>query len=124
MMKLISLHFISPVELDTVFTSFLVENNIILVIAIQTLALSLVLRSVKVFTIELGLLILYFFIQTPVTNPVYILLVLVQILLVVFTFYRFKKAIDTVYQRQLEKTHQMPRKITSNGYNGSRSSFL
>src|SRR5699024_12083656 len=46
-----------------------------------------------------------------------------QILFTIYLLYRMKQAIDYNYALVLEKTHQTPRKITSDGDTGTQFTF-
>lgn len=100
--------------------SFLIEYPLIFILALYIFMASLILKSIKMF----GLQLLLFILMLTLTNPaVDIILVATEVLIGGYLLYRLKRAIDFNYLLVMEKTHHMPRKITRD-HNGSVSSFL
>lgn len=108
----------SPLSFDFVFTSLLQEHNLIFIIGILILFLSGILWAVKTFSIQLILLFLFFASEENFSNPLYILLVALQIALGLWVLWGLKKAADTTFYRQSEKTLKRPRDITKAGNSG------
>lgn len=106
---------------DLQLHSFSVDYSFVFYITMMTLVLAVLLKSVKIMLAEVVFFAIFFIIDIPV---IYVLLTALQILLTLFVLYRLKQAIDYNYMLILEKTHQIPRKITSSGDNGHRSTFL
>lgn len=69
----------SPLSFDFVFTSLLQEHSLIFIIGILILFRSGILRAVKTFLFQLILLFLFFASEETFSNPLYILLVALQI---------------------------------------------
>jgi hypothetical protein len=103
---------------------FVEEYKVILMIAILTVAVSVILRSYKILIIQLLFFIGLFIFEGSISQSIYMLLVGLQLLLGCFLLYRLKKALDRNYQLVLEKTHKIPRDITRAGKSGSQSTFL
>ncbi|UJL46692.1 hypothetical protein KFZ58_01665 [Virgibacillus sp. NKC19-16] len=95
-----------------------------LILAIISLAGFIILRSAKLFFIQLLLVISIFATELAGINVLPTALGIIQILLGAFFIFKFIKAIDRNYQLVLEKTHQIPSELTSRGANGTQSSFI
>jgi len=93
------------------------------ILAIIAFVLCIVLRSPKFFLAQLFLTLAVFIVNKFVMYDLSFIFSTIQILLTIMILYRLKKAIDYNYLLILEKTHQIPRKITVNGYNGKRFTF-
>lgn len=109
--------------LNTVSFPFADEYySLILFLVIITLALTIILKSTKIFITQLILLLAFFFISESSSFVVGFLFIAAQIVLSLSTLYKLKKAIDRNYMLVLEKTHQARPNITK-GDNGSQRSF-
>ena len=109
---------ISPLSFDFAFTSLLHEHNLIFIIGILILFLSVILRAFKTLVIQSLLFFLFFASEETFSNPFYILLVVLQIALALWVLWGLKKAADTTFYRQSEKTLKRPRDITRAGNSG------
>lgn len=104
--------------------AFLQDYYILFMIALLSLCLLILFRSI------IGILIqLVFFVATmliSLTGLVWLVNVLlaVQIVIGLFLIYQMKKAIDYNFQIALEKTHLVDRYYTKIDYSGSENSFL
>lgn len=107
-----------------VFTSFIGDYTLILLMAIISLVGSIALRSVTIFLAQFFLLIAIFLIDFSASSILYIPISIVQVLLSIFLIYKIIIATDRFYLLVMEKTHQKDTDITKNGDNGSQSSFL
>lgn len=87
------------------------------VVAILSLALTVILRSPIYALLEVILLgALYFSLAT--TSVFFYPLMGIQIILAIILPYNLMRAINHNYQLIMEKTHQVPRKITRHNYTG------
>ncbi|WP_373894848.1 hypothetical protein ACUL41_16780 [Virgibacillus natechei] len=94
------------------------------ILAIISLAGFIILRSAKLFLVQLLLVISVSATEFAGINVLPTILGIIQIALGGFFIFKFIKAINRNYQLVLEKTHQMPADITRRGANGSQSSFI
>ena len=108
----------STLSFDFDFTALLHEHGSILIMGILVLFLSGILLAVRTFAIQLILLFLFFASEETFSNPLYILLVVLQIALGLWVLWGVKKAVDTTFYRQSEKTLKRPRDITKAGNSG------
>lgn len=109
--------------LNTVSFPFADEYySLILFLVIITLALTIILKSTKIFITQLILLLTFFLISESSAFIVGILFIAAQILLSLTTLYQLKKAIDRNYMLVLEKTLQARPNYTR-ADNGSQRSF-
>jgi membrane protein implicated in regulation of membrane protease activity len=99
------------------------QFSFILFLAIITLALTVVLKSMKLFIAQFTLLVSLSLLHAEMTMILPILISIVQVILSAFILYRLKKAVDRNYQLVMEKTHQQRPDITKNT-NGTQRSFL
>lgn len=119
-----TLNTISLVSFDFAFTSILKEHQFIFIVALLTLAFSVILLSWKVMLTQLGFLAIFYIIEESTTNIIYLLFMILQVALGIWVLYRYKKALDYFNELVLEKTHQIPQKITSQGNSGDKIPFL
>lgn len=118
-----TLHLFSLAAVYSPFAHFAQEYVLLFVLAIITFVLCIALRSYKFFLAQLSLVIAVFLINEFMVYDLSFMLTTIQILFTVTVLYVLKKAVDYNYLLILEKTHQTPRNITKDSYNGSRSSF-
>lgn len=91
-------------------------GQFIFVTAILTLGFSVFVRLPKTFIIEAMILGAVIYSSALPENQVFFyLLGFVQFVYILFAIYKFKKAADRDYLLVLEKTHQIPRKLTLGG---------
>lgn len=105
--------------LDFSYTQLLHEHNLLLISGIVVLFISIVLRSMKTAAAELVLLLLLFASTEVFSNPLYVLLAVLQTVLALWVLWKVKNEIDITYYRQCEKTLKRPRDITSGGNAGT-----
>ncbi|MFG6115625.1 hypothetical protein ACGTN9_10575 [Halobacillus sp. MO56] len=93
----------------------------VLYAGILSLVASVILRSRKIFALEIvllpGMMVL-------LEGWMLIITGLVQLIISVYLLFRLLHAIDRNYRLVLEKTHRIPRVITTKGADGGQSSFL
>jgi len=109
--------------IDVNFANFAGGHSLIMTIVLVSFALAGILRSKRMLLIQLllfGTLITVNEVAVPV---LFYLFMLLQITLGLFMIYKVHRAINRNYLLVMEKTHQLPRDITSNGDNGTQSSF-
>ncbi|MBT2569554.1 hypothetical protein [Planococcus sp. ISL-110] len=116
-----SVQLISPLSTDFSFNSLLQEHSAFLIIGILILFVSVLLRAGKVIVAQTVLLSLFFVITETFSNPLYLALVIVQILFGIWMIWKVKAAIDTSFYRHSEKTHLRPIDITKGGNAGTGS---
>lgn len=112
--------FLFFITIQPVLDLFLTWYGVLFILGIVTLAFTIMLRSWLLFLGQL--LILGTSIMVSNLTISFILMNL-QILFTIYLLYRMKQAIDYNYALVLEKTHQTPRKITSDGDTGTRFTF-
>lgn len=114
----------SMFSVDFHFTSLLHNHNLILIVGIVVLFISVLLRSVKTFSLQATLLFLLFVSQEVFSNPLYILLIVLQLALGFWVLWKVKEAIDETFYRQSEKTLKRTRKLTRGGNSGAHHFLL
>ncbi|WP_249870004.1 hypothetical protein [Oceanobacillus saliphilus] len=120
-MNMLNLSILAAAE--SPFANFAQEYTVIFYLAIMTFALSIVLRSTKFFLTQLALVLVVLILNETAIIVLQFLFTAIQVLLTATILYKMKKAIDYNYALILEKTHETPRRITTSGYNGTRSTF-
>lgn len=106
---------------DFSYTSLLHEHNIILILGILVLFISVLLSAVKSFSIQLGLLLLFFAIEETFSSPVYVVLAILQVAFGLWILWKVKEAVDITFYRHSEKTLKRSRDITKGGNAGTHS---
>lgn len=101
---------------------FLLNAPVLFILAIYIFSFSIILKSSKLFFTQVLLSI--FIIITGNIPIIHVALELFQVILAIFVLYKLYQALEYNYQLILEKTHQVPRKITNNGYNGTTKTFI
>lgn len=104
--------------IDFSFTLLLHEHNLILIFGIVVLFITVLLRAVKTFSIQLVLLLLFFSIEETFSSPLYIVLMILQAAFALWILWKVKEAVDITYYRQSEKTLKRTRDITKSGNAG------
>lgn len=96
----------------------------IVIVAIVTLSLSVIVRNLKIFVTQAILIVLILFIPTILEKVFssYLLLGL-ELTLIIFAIYKYKRAIDINYQLVLEKTNKAPRVLTVGGAFGDEKRY-
>ncbi|QHS23227.1 hypothetical protein GWK91_09810 [Virgibacillus sp. MSP4-1] len=100
-----------------------ISPTFIFVMAIQALAIAVILRAKVMFLIQFAWLGGLYIIHEAALEFLFITGSVAQILITLFLIYRIKKALDYNYLLVMEKTHQIPRNITRNRNFGMKSSF-
>ncbi|WP_223632584.1 hypothetical protein [Planococcus sp. 4-30] len=114
-----AVQFISPFSTDFSFNALLHEHSAFLIIGILILFFSVLLRAGRVVVIEAVLLSLFFVIAETFSNPLYLALVVLQLLFGIWMIWKVKIAVDTSFYRHSEKTHLRPTDITKGGNAGT-----
>ncbi len=114
-----AIQLISPFSTDFSFNTLLHDHIAIFIVGLLILFLSVVLRAIRISIIELSLLSLFFVITETFLNPLYLALIVLQVLLGVWMIWKVKIAVDITFYRQSEKTHKRPRDITNGGNAGT-----
>lgn len=114
-----ALQLISALSVDFSFTTLLHEHSTFLIIGILVLFASIVMGAVRLASIQVILLSLFFVIVETFSNPTYLVLVVLQVGFGLWMIWKLKAAIDTSYYRHSEKTHKRPRDITRGGNAGT-----
>lgn len=114
-----AIQLVSLLSTDFSFTTLLNDHIAIFIVGLLILFLSIVLRAFRISIIELLLLSLFFVVLETFSNPLYLVLVVLQVMLGVWMIWKIKIAIDTTFYRQSEKTLKRPRDITSGGNPGT-----
>ncbi|MDQ0427215.1 putative membrane protein YqjE [Planomicrobium stackebrandtii] len=109
---------------DFKFSSLVHNHNLILIVGIVVLFISVLLRSVKTLSLQSILLFLLFASQEVFSNPLYILLIVLQLALGFWVMWKVKEAIDETYYRHSEKTLKRTRDITRGGNPGTHHFLL
>lgn len=118
-MNIINLQSLSFVDFQFISQHY----SFIFFLAVITLALAVMLKSVKAFITQFALLISLAFLNESMPLAIPILVSIIQLLFSGFVIYRYKKAVDRNYRLILEKTRQIPRELTKNDP-GTKHSFL
>ncbi|GAB3057200.1 hypothetical protein [Virgibacillus ainsalahensis] len=118
------IHFSNLAVADFQFTLFVQEHRFIFFLAIVTFALSIILRTKKLFFGQLLLFLIIFTINESAIPILYYLLIAVQSILAAAVIYKFKKAVDRNYTLVIEKTHEIPPDLTKGGHDGTQSTFF
>ena len=113
--------FISPLSTDFTFNSILHEHQAVLIIGILILFSSVLLRAGRVFFAQAVLLSSFYVISESFSNPLYLVLVILQVLFGIWMIWKVKAAIDTSFYRHSEKTHLRPQDIIKGGNAGTGS---
>ena len=108
------------ITIQPVLGTFLEWYGILFILGIITLAFTILLRSWLLF---LGQLIIVSTSMIVSNITISFILMILQILFTIYLLYRMKQAIDYNYVLVLEKTHQTPRKITSDRDTGTKFTF-
>ncbi|OZU88754.1 hypothetical protein CIL03_10735 [Virgibacillus indicus] len=103
------------------FSTVAQDYSFIFYLAILTLAFSVVLRTTKLFIIQL---LLFLALGFPAISSFTAVFAALQVGLTTVTIYKYLKALDRNYNLVIEKTHEIPPNITSGSQNGSQSSFF
>lgn len=120
-----NMSYIHALQKDQTLTILLREHQMILILALITIAFALILKSIKLFMIQIGVLGIFYGIAVITAEQGYFLLFGgIEWALFVFVIFKYKKAVDHDYHLQLEKTHQRPRKLTRHDYSGSKRTFF
>jgi hypothetical protein len=91
-------------------------GEFIFIAGVITIAIAIILRKSKIFIAQAVVLMGSLLVPTLLENTLFsTLMVLIQLILIIFAIIQYKKAVDFNYQLILEKTHQIPRKITVGG---------
>ncbi|MBP1969914.1 hypothetical protein J2Z83_002022 [Virgibacillus natechei] len=90
--------------------------ELIFILGLISLAGFIILRSAKLFTIQLLLVLSIFAIEATGVTVLPTVWSVIQMILGVFFIFKFTKAIDQNYQLVLEKTHQVPSDLTTGGF--------
>ena len=114
------MNFLFFITIQPVLGSFPAWYGVLFILGIVTLAFTIILRSWLLF---LGQLILLSASMMVSNITISFILMTLQILFTIYLLYRMKQAIDYNYALVLEKTHQTPRKITSDGDTGTKFTF-
>lgn len=112
---------ISPFSTDFSFNSLLQEHSAFFIIGILILFSSVLLRAGRVVIAQTLLLSLFFVIIETFSNPLYLLLVVLQVLFGIWMIWKVKAAVDISFYRHSEKTHLRPSDITKGGNAGTGS---
>lgn len=112
---------ISPLSTDFSFNSLLHEHSTVLIIGILILFVSVVLRAGRIVIAQAVLLSIFFVIAESFSNPLYLALVILQVLFGIWMVWKVKAAIDTSFYRHSEKTHLRPQNIIKGGNAGTGS---
>lgn len=112
---------ISSIPADFSFDSLLQEHNAVLIIGLLILFVSVLLRAGRIVIAQAVLLYLFFVISETFSNPLYLVLVILQVLFGIWMIWKVKAAVDTSFYRHSEKTHLRPRDITKGGNAGAGS---
>jgi hypothetical protein len=101
--------------------AYIIPNHVhsfIFIIAIETLAFSIMLRSKKVILLQLILFLAAFIIDGLLPNLLFSFFAIIQILIGIFVIYKVKKAAERDYLLVLEKTHRVRPNLTKGNYWG------
>ncbi|WP_028782180.1 hypothetical protein [Thalassobacillus devorans] len=93
----------------------------VLYAGLLALAAAVVLRSVKMFSVEIVLLA---GIMVLLDGQLLIFAGMIQLVISAMLLLGMLRAIDRNYRLVLEKTHRIPRNLTYRGADGARASFL
>lgn len=107
--------------------SIMQEHSIMMIVAILTLAFTVGLKTIKVFLLQLILFLLLissYFIDGTSAQYISLFIALIQVAVFLFLLFKVKKAIDYDYTLVIEKTHEVPRRITRDGNLGTRKTFF
>lgn len=97
------------------------DYSFIFYLAILTFAFSVVLRTAKLFIIQL---LLFFALGFTGISSFTTVFAALQVGLTAVTIYKYLKALDRNYNLVIEKTHEIPPDITSGNQSGSQSTFF
>lgn len=109
--------FLFFITIQPVLGPFLTWYGVLFILGIVTLAFTIMLRCWLLF---LGQLLILGTSMMVSNITISFILMNLQILFTIYLLYRMKQAIDYNYALVLEKTHQTPRKITSDGDTGTK----
>lgn len=115
---------IFPFETDFTYSLLIQEHSFFFIIGIITFSISVILRTKKLFLTQLIIFFSIYAIEESLSNILYWVLIIVQVLLGIIIIYALKKAVHQNYLLILKKTHKVPRDITKCGNLGSQSSFF
>lgn len=114
-----AVQWISPFSTDFTFSSLMQEHQAILIIGLLILFVSVVLRAGRFVIAQAVLLALFFVITETLSNPLYLVLVILQVLFGIWMIWKVKAAVGTSFYRHSEKTHLRPHDITKGGNAGT-----
>ena len=106
--------------LDYSFTLLLAGGQWLFLIGILTFAFTVILRLWKILLAQLILFLAFWTFKETFANPVFLLIVAMQMALAVWLLIRLRIEIEGSFARRLEKTLKLPRNITKNGNAGIR----
>jgi hypothetical protein len=103
------------------------EHSIIMIVSILSVAFTIGLKTLKMFLVELCVLLILissYFIDGALVHISSLFIAAIQIALFLFFLYKIKRAVYYEYTLVIEKTHEIPRKITKEGNLGTKRSFF
>jgi len=112
--------FLFFITIQPVLGPFSAWYGMLFILGIVTLAFTIMLRSWLLFLVQLLILSASMMVSNITIS---FILMNLQILFTIYLLYRMKQAIDYNYVLVLEKTHQTPRKITSDRDTGTKFTF-
>ncbi|HSJ38995.1 MAG TPA: hypothetical protein VK945_12370, partial [Planococcus sp. (in: firmicutes)] len=114
------LFFNTITELDFAFTAIDEGFAWLYITGIIVLGLSLFAWFGQIFFAQTVIGLGFLAVVETVGNPLFILLIVLQIALAAWTLYRFASEIELTANRHMEKTHLLPRNVTKGGGDGIR----